>query len=129
MRTSTREKISFTLLSVIIIFLFHFSIDLKLHGVGAFYRVPFLGRDFVNSNRGMLAAFAHGYGMLFYDSLLTIIVLFFYQRYYITLIRSNYNRVAHFITLVIMLICVALFIIYWLQHLLDVSIITGFYAS
>jgi len=128
MRKSTSEKIVFTIISLLIIFLFHFSLELKHHGVEAFRDVPFLSDDFVSQNRGALSAFARGFGLLFYDSLLTIIVLFFYQRYYLTLIRSGYNRIVYFITLVLVLIAIVLFVIYWLHHLLDISIITGYWA-
>ncbi len=128
MRKSTSEKIVFTLISLLIIFLFHFSLELKHLGVEAFRDLPFLSDDFVSHNHEVLSAFARGFGLLFYDSLLTIIVLFFYQRYYLTLIRSGYNRIVYFITLVLVLIAIVLFVIYWLHHLLDISIITGYWA-
>jgi hypothetical protein len=128
MRNSTAEKIVFTIVSLLIIFLFHFSLELKHIGVAAFGELPLLDDSFVSNNKEMLSAFAKGFGLLFYDSLLTIIVLFFYQRYYRTLFRSAYNKVVYFITLIVVLICIALFIIYWLHHLLDVSIITGYWA-
>jgi|GEM_PF-5948409 len=128
MRKSTTEKILFTLISLLIIFLFHFSLELKHLGVDAYRELPFFTDGFINSNRGALAAFAKGFGLLFYDSVLIVLVLFFYQRYYLTLIRSGYNKVIYFITLVLVLICILFFIMYWLHHLLDVSIITGYWA-
>ena len=120
------ENLSFTLYSLVLVYLFYFSLQWKLKGnqIFAAWR-----QSYATIYELFHPILLNKYNTIWFDSILIIIIFFFYRRHYETIIHNSFNRGIYFLTLVIVWVLLILTLIFWIGYLLSVPFVTVYWVA
>ncbi len=128
-RSDTRirfEALMFTIYSLVLIYLFYFSLEWKLEGNKIFNA----WRSYYPALFELLHPILFNkYNTIWFDSILIIIIFFFYNRKFQTLIRSSYTRGIYILTSIIAWVLIILTLLFWIGYILSLPIVMVYWIG
>jgi len=120
------ERLMFTIYSIVLVYLFYFSLEWKLEGNKIFSGWR---SSYPSLYETLHPILFNKYNTIWFDSILIIIIFFFYNRHYDTLIRSSYTRGIYTLTSIIVWALLILTIFFWVGYLLSVPWVMVYWVA
>lgn len=120
------EALMFAIYSIVLIYLFYFSLEWKLEGNKIFNT----WRSSYPSLFDLLHPILFNkYNTIWFDSILIIIIFFFYNRKYQTLIRSSYTKGIYVLTSIAVWVLIILTLLFWIGYILSLPIVMVYWIG